>query len=259
MAPGYVIWLGFNPEAAKLFIREQGLDSPKRVRVLLDKNVVDICNVMRKPGSKNADGMPIRRQQVSVIAQENLKLAVFLFHHRWRCNLDWEVTGMHEDTVHLLAGQKRLEGEYKDMDMLPKINKSDMARMMEATEEYLRSCQGVMRAPLAYIIRKTILVQTYDEYPKYATPDDEMIARMLHLPPDKNKLLQEQDSQTAKACTAEYKIDNRSVNYILDQNCKDTDLYPHNKQHKSKRNSRGTFYAIHSRWLGLNHVNLTAL
>ena len=38
----------------------------------------------------------------------------------------------------------------------------------------------------------------------------------------------------------------------------DTDLYPYVKQHKSKRDSRGAFYAIHSRGLGLNHVNMTA-
>ena len=66
-----------------------------------------------------------------------------------------------------------------------------MAGMMEAIKKYLRSCQGVKRTPLVYIIRKTILVQTYGEYPKYATPNDKMIARMLYLTPDKNKFLQE--------------------------------------------------------------------
>ena len=72
------IWLGFSPNAAKLLVRVQELDSPDRLRVLTDKNVDDVCNVMRKPGSKNANGMPDRGQQVSVIAQENLKLAAFL-------------------------------------------------------------------------------------------------------------------------------------------------------------------------------------
>ena len=64
-----------------MLVREQGLNSPDRLRVLTDKNVDDICNVVRKPGSKNADGTPDRGQQVSVIAQENLKLAAFLFLH----------------------------------------------------------------------------------------------------------------------------------------------------------------------------------
>ena len=134
--------------------------------------------------------------------------------------------------------------------MLPKINKSDVAGIMEATKEYLRSCPGVVMAPLAYIMRKTILAQTYGDYPKYATPDDETIARMLHLPPDKNKLLSEQDAQPARVCTAVYKIDNRSVCDILDQICKDTNLYLYIKQYESKRDSRGAFYAIHSRWMG---------
>ena len=74
--------LGFNPEVAKLLIREQGLHSPNRLRVLTDKNVDDICNVMRKLGGKNVNGMPDREQQVSMISPENLKLAAFLFYHR---------------------------------------------------------------------------------------------------------------------------------------------------------------------------------
>ena len=76
---------------------------------------------------------------------------------------------MHEGTVCLLACQTRLED-----DILPKVNKADNAGMMEAIEEYHR---GVIRAPLAYITRKTIIVQTYVDDPKYATPDDEMITR----------------------------------------------------------------------------------
>ena len=72
-----------------------------------------------------------------------------------------------------------------------------MAGMMESIEEYLRSCHGVIRAPLAYVIRKTIIVQVYGDYPKYATPYDKMIARMLHLPPDKNKLHNEQSAQSS--------------------------------------------------------------
>ena len=31
-----------------------------------------------------------------------------------------------------------------------------------------------MRAPIAYVIMKTIIVETYDNHPKYATPDDKM-------------------------------------------------------------------------------------
>ena len=47
--------LGFSPKAAKLLIREQGLDSSERLRVLTDKNVDDICSVVRKPDGKNTN------------------------------------------------------------------------------------------------------------------------------------------------------------------------------------------------------------
>ena len=43
--------------------------------------------------------------------------------------------GVSEDTVHIIAGQKRLKDEYKDLDVLPKVNKADMTRIMEAIEE----------------------------------------------------------------------------------------------------------------------------
>ena len=113
------VQLGFILTAAKLLVREQGLDSPERLQVLTDKNVDDFCNVVRKPGGKIANGMPNRGEQVSVIAQENLKLAVFLFHHGWRCTLDWEIIGVNEGTVHLMRCQKKLKDEYKDSNMLP--------------------------------------------------------------------------------------------------------------------------------------------
>ena len=133
-----------------------------------------------------------------MIVKENLKVAVFLFHHQWRCTFDWDVMGVCQDTVHLLEGQKRLKDEENKTDMLSKFNKADMAGTMVFIEKYLRSCHGVVRAPLAYIIRKTITVQTHGDYPKYATPDDEMIARMLHLPPGKNRLHDEQSAQSVK-------------------------------------------------------------
>ena len=54
------LWLVFSPKASMLPITEQGLDSSDRLRVLVDKNIDDICNVVRKLGHKNTDGMPDR-------------------------------------------------------------------------------------------------------------------------------------------------------------------------------------------------------
>ena len=68
--------------------------------------------------------------------------------------------------------------------MLPKVKKADTAGTMEFIDRYLR---------LAYSIRKTIIVQTYVDYPMYERPDDNIITRMLPLPQDKNKLRMERE------------------------------------------------------------------
>ena len=39
--------------------------------------------------------------------------------------------------VHLMTGQKKLKDQYKYPDVLPKIDKSDMAGTMEAIKEYM--------------------------------------------------------------------------------------------------------------------------
>ena len=68
--------LRFSPEAARILVIEQRLDGHERLRVLNDT-----CNVVRKPGRKNANGMSNRGQQVSGIAQENLNIVVSVEMH----------------------------------------------------------------------------------------------------------------------------------------------------------------------------------
>ena len=81
--------------------------------------------MVRKPRGKNGDEIHNGGQQVSVINEENQKLAVFLFHHQWRYTFDWKVKGVQEDTVYLLVGQKRFKDAYKDSDMLPKVSRAE--------------------------------------------------------------------------------------------------------------------------------------
>ena len=99
-----------------------------------------------------------RGQLISVIAQENQKLAIFLFHHLWKCTLNLEVIGVNVETVHLQAGQNKLKDKHKDPNMLANINKSDITGTMKAIKEYLRSSHGIVRVPLAHVNRKTIKV-----------------------------------------------------------------------------------------------------
>ena len=139
---------------------------------------------------------------------------------------EWE----HIASASLLAGKKMFKDDYKDPDVLPNVDKAVMAGTM-TIEEYLRSCCGVVWAPLVHVMRKTILFKIYGDYLKYANPDNEMITKMLHLTLDKNKLHNEQSAQSVKICMAKYKIINRSFYEILHHICKGFNLYPYVKQH----------------------------
>ena len=88
---------------------------------------------------------------------------------------------MNKKAVHFIAGKGKLEDGYKYPNVLPKINTSITAGMMESIKEYLRSHHGK-----GTLITKT--VQTMCKYYTYENSDNKMIARMLHLPPDKNTL-----------------------------------------------------------------------
>ena len=61
--------------------------------------------------------------------------------------IDWEIMGVNKETMHFLAGQKKLEDEYKIPNMMLKINKSDMVGMIEFIKEFLRAHHGVLKAP----------------------------------------------------------------------------------------------------------------
>ena len=51
----------------------------------------------------------------------------------------------------------------------------------------------------AFMYRKIIIVQVYGDNPKYETLDDEMITRMLRLPPDKKRLHDEQSAHQSRS------------------------------------------------------------
>ena len=61
--------LRFSHDAARLLVREQRLYSPEWHKILTDKNVDDLCNVVRKSGGKNANWMPDRGPKVSIITK----------------------------------------------------------------------------------------------------------------------------------------------------------------------------------------------
>ena len=56
-----------------------------------------------------------------------------------KMNLGLGIKNVLEEMAHGLTGQKKLKDEYKVHNVLPKVNISNMAGMMETIEEYLQS------------------------------------------------------------------------------------------------------------------------
>ena len=61
-----------------------------------------------------------------------------------------------------------------------------------------------------------MVIETYDIYLWYMTPHDKMIARMLYLSKEQNKLCKEEMASYKKEHTPAYKIDNRTIYDILE-------------------------------------------
>ena len=127
---------------------------------------------------------------------------------------------MQEDTFHKFVGQKELKDSKRPQNAA-QGQQFWHGSYNESIEEHLRSCSGVKRAFLAYIIRKIITVQTYDIYSWHTTPEDKIIARMLHLPMEQNRFWTESMASTRAEHRAAYKIDNRTAYANLDQIFKD--------------------------------------
>ena len=73
----------------------------------------------------------------------------------------------------------------------------------------------------------------------YVTPDNEVIAKMLHLPQDKNRLHNKQRAQSVIKDSADYEIDKKSVYDILNYIFKDANLYPYLRQQRPRGTEEG--------------------
>ena len=69
------------------------------------------------------------------------------------------------------------------------------------------------------------------------------------------KCVKEKTKLLSRSYTEDYLTDIRAVYAVLDTICNETELY---KKFKEKRDRVETYFVIHQRWLGLNHVNTMA-
>ena len=99
--------IGFSAEATLVVTNTHGIDSMEEIKILTDKEIDNLCKVMRRPGGIN----PITNVsnlgfQVSLRAENNLKLASFFIKYETR-------TGRVAVTNDIILDRVRLLREFK--------------------------------------------------------------------------------------------------------------------------------------------------
>jgi hypothetical protein len=153
--------LGFTQEAALLVTDDQGIIELEEIRLMTDAEVVNLCKVLRRPGGTmmvpNAAGVNVQvpnpGNKVSLLAENNLKMARFYLRHRARVSravVPVDITLVNVRSIRELCTS---EGKHEDPKVKPTIDDNDWPKTMEAFDEYFRAYHGETGIPLAYVIR----------------------------------------------------------------------------------------------------------
>ena len=73
--------MGFTNEVSDYLVTDQSLDSLDEIALLTDKDIDNLCSVVRRPGGTIANNVPNPGLNVSVRAQINMKLLVYYTQH----------------------------------------------------------------------------------------------------------------------------------------------------------------------------------
>jgi hypothetical protein len=248
--------LGFTAAASTAIVDDQGIDTIEEVRFLTDEEAEGLCRVVRKPGgtipnpNAGAAGQPAEipnpGNAVSKRAENNLKLACFLLRHRTRISRPIDAAGVTLALVRAMRDLKQVEDDHEDPhppDNL--INEKDWPKTIDGLQEYLRSCLGVTKIPLAYVIRDTMIppAAAVDVATNYATPQDEMIARA----PIRNA--------GDDAFTAHYLTDRESVWDKISGLTRDHACWTYVKPAQRARDGRDAYLRLFDHYLGPNNAN----
>ena len=218
-----------NPARASL--GGQGLDSINTLADTGEDVIANMCKIIRRD-----EQVPI-----SAIAESNIKLASFVARHHRRISRVMTPAGT---TMAVLRRYRELyeeEKAYEVPDNNIELDMKDWAKNIDSIKDYLGIRLGRTKIPLAYIVRKEVVVPPAADDPQddYITHQDEMIARASH------------DVATNEA----YPYDNRMVWDLIAGWVRDTECWIHVKPFQRRRDGRGAYLAIYNHYLGVNTVN----
>ena len=252
-----LVALGFQADAARVMIDDQGMEDLAELALLTDTEVENLCKVVRRPGGTIAnpnrndeDGDPVAGQPATITnpgqtvplrAENNLKMACYYLRYKQRVSRPLTAASLTLINVRGMRGLKEWEDAHKDVDKA-EIDSKDWPRTIEALEEYLRGCLGVDGTPLAYVIRDDPEVPPINLVDTFATHQDELIARAPH-------------RDAAGNFTATFLSDRSKVWELLSNLTRDKDCWTYVRPAQRSRDGRMAFLALKNHFLGANNVD----
>ena len=163
--------------AAQIFITDaQALNTLEEFCILTDSEVESLVKVIRRPGGTIADPAPgaapdIRIPNpgvtVSLRAEFNLKLTCYFLRHKHKTSRTVNANDITLANLRALRDFKVWEDTQDDPSALELTARPDWPKAFEAIQEWLKSCLGVTKIPLAYVIQAN-----EDVRPEAAEPTD---------------------------------------------------------------------------------------
>ena len=245
--------LGFSANAATRITDDQQIDSLGELKLLTDGEIENLCKVLRRPGGTIPNpqaataGQPPRipnpGEQVSLRAENNLKLASYYLKHQERVSRTPAAADITLANVRKLRELRQFEQSYETTDDSIVINPRDWPKTIEGIQEYLRSYLGETKIPLAYVIRENVDPPADpDPSTGYTTVQDEMISRAPH-------------KDAAGDPHPTFVADSKKVWELLSATGREMDCWTYLKPAQKKLDGRAAFWGLFNNYLGPNNVD----
>lgn len=244
--------LGFSPAASASIVTDQAIESVDELSTLTDKEVENLCKVVRRPGGQvpdpnhaGAGAAPLVNNPgtpVSLQAENNLKLAAYWLRYRNKASQVTTPVDITKDAVRGIRALRDWEDNHTDPDPPDGlVNEKDWPKTMDTLDEFLRNNLGVTGIPLLYVVRKDV-EPTVEPAGGFPSLQDEMIERAPI-----------QDANGISTPT--FTTDNHRVFELLASLTRDKDCWTYVRPSQRTRNGRLAYMALYDHYLGPNNLD----
>jgi hypothetical protein len=187
--------IGITDPQARVALNNQGLQSFFDFYTLTEKDIIEICANIRKPGGTIPNpvhdpaapvaGIPPTIPNPGIhlghIYEKRLKMLRYYLLHLQRIQRPMVIAQATLARITICYRLKEAEDEVEDIDLPTKLSRVDKVReVLEDIDNYLLRKLGASGLPLAYIVRESVALPADD--PGYGLPStlEEMVTRGPH-------------------------------------------------------------------------------